>query len=250
MVVVHTPIDFSRIKLLIFDLDGTLIDSKQDLVASSNHTRSVVGLPPLDASIISSYVGDGARTLIQRLLDDSTDEARIDQALEIFLKYYRAHMLDHTGLYPGVREALEQLAAGRIGAAPIMTVLTNKPVRFSRMILDGLDAARYFRFIYGGNSFETKKPDPLGANTIMDEVRISPGQTLMIGDSAVDVLTGRNAGISTCGVTYGLGSERLKEVPVDVLIDDLRELVDMLHGESFATPIENERGEMGSVSSH
>ena len=236
--------------LLIFDLDGTLIDSKLDLVASSNHTRAVVNLQPLDASIISSYVGDGARTLIQRLLDGATDEAQIDHALQIFLTYYRAHMLDHTDLYPGVREAMERLAAASNGLARTMTVLTNKPVRFSRMILEGLGAAKYFRLIYGGNSFETKKPDPLGAKTILEELGVRPDRAMMIGDSPVDVLTGRNADMATCGVTYGMGSEKLKEVSADILIDDMRELVDLLHGEMAPTPNPNGRGEFGSVSSH
>ncbi len=241
MLLVQTPVDVSKIKLLIFDLDGTLIDSKEDLVASSNHTRAAMQLPPLDASIVSSYVGDGARTLIQRLLENSNDEAQIDHALQIFLGYYRAHMLDHTVLYPGAREAIERLAHAKNGSRRTLTVLTNKPVRFSRMILEGLGLAKPFRFIYGGNSFKTKKPDPLGARTIIEEVGCSPAETLMVGDSPVDVLTARNAGLSACGVTYGLGSDHLKEIPPDIMLDDLRELVNLLDGNISKGPLTHSR---------
>ncbi|MDD5544725.1 MAG: HAD-IA family hydrolase [Acidobacteriia bacterium] len=230
MIKLNREIDFSKIRLLIFDLDGTLIDSRQDLVNSSNHLRAVMARPPLDDTTISSYVGDGARFLVRRLLDGSADEALVDRGLKIFLEYYRQHMLDHTVLYPGVLEALNEIKLSPAGSARTMTVLTNKPVRFSRLILEGLGVANHFRSIYGGNSFEQKKPDPMGCRIILEETGIAPEAALMVGDSDVDILTGRNADIATCGVTYGLGLERMKATPPDVQVDDLRELAALLNG--------------------
>ncbi|MBZ5551677.1 MAG: HAD-IA family hydrolase [Acidobacteriia bacterium] len=233
MISVRTPIDFPRIGLLIFDLDGTLIDSKEDLANSANHMRVAVGLPPLDPGTIFSYVGDGARLLVQRLLDHSADDAVVDRGLQIFLNFYRDHMLDHTVLYPGVREGLKALSLFSDGARRTFVVLTNKPVRFSRLILEGLGVSDFFRSIYGGNSFEQKKPDPMGVHTILDETALPPRAALMVGDSDVDVMTGRNAGVATCGVTYGLGSEKMMQTPPDFYVDDLRELAALLNGQAL-----------------
>lgn len=230
MISVRTPVAFPQIRLLIFDLDGTLIDSREDLANSANHTRVAMGLSPLDHETIFSFVGDGARMLIQRLLDHSGDDAVVDHGLNIFLHYYRAHLLDHTVLYPGVREGLEALSLPSDGAKRTLVVLTNKPVRFSRLILEGLGVSDFFRFIYGGNSFEQKKPDPMGVHTILEETGIPGSTALMVGDSDVDVLTGRNAAVATCGVTYGLGSEKMMQTPPDLYIDDLRELAALLNG--------------------
>lgn len=235
MVSIKNSLNFSAVRLLIFDLDGTLIDSKEDLANSSNYMREAMGLARLDSKLIFSFVGDGARMLIQRLLDHSQDDAEVDRGLKIFLEYYSAHMLDHTVLYRGVGEAIEQLSSSDNGQPHTLAVLTNKPVRFSRMILEGLGVAHRFRFIYGGNSFESKKPDPVGVNTILEETGVSPQHAMIVGDSDVDVLTGRNAEIATCGVTYGLGAEKMKETPPDVRVDDLRELVALLNSEALST---------------
>lgn len=217
--------DFSNIQLFIFDLDGTLIDSKLDLALSVNATRTFLQLPPLTHELIFSFIGDGARQLIQRALDHSEDDADVDRALRFFLEYYRAHMFDHTVLYPGVRKAIEEL----YGKGKILTILTNKPVRFSRMIMEGLGVAEKFKSIYGGNSFEKKKPDPMGVNYILEENRLQPLHALMVGDSDVDVITARNAGLRSVGVTYGLGAEKMKSTPPDLLIHDLRELTKLLN---------------------
>ncbi|HEX4999670.1 MAG TPA: HAD-IA family hydrolase [Terriglobia bacterium] len=205
--------------VLIFDLDGTLIDSKQDLTASVNHVRERFGLEPLGAAVIATFIGDGAAMLIRRALGGEAAESDVQSGLETFLSYYRAHMLDRTTLYPEALETLDQLA-GKCQLA----VLTNKPVRFSREILEGLGVIRRFAAVYGGNSFERKKPDPIGIHRILEETGGRPGMTWMIGDSAVDVRTGRNAGVSTCGVTWGYATKTFADAPPDVLIHRFSEL--------------------------
>lgn len=216
--------DFSSIRLLIFDLDGTLIDSRLDLVYSVNATLEHLGRAPLAHEVIESYVGNGVAALVHRALGPGAFEEQVKHAQEFFLDYYRAHMLDNTVLYPGVREALEALG-GRS-----MAVLTNKPVRFSEEILKGLDAARYFRFVYGGNSFSCKKPDPVGVQTLLRDLGASVNEAMMIGDSAVDVRTARNAGIWSCGVSYGLGLESMRADPPDLMLDTLADLPLHLNG--------------------
>jgi phosphoglycolate phosphatase len=206
--------------LVIFDLDGTLIDSQQDLVNSVNATRGFMGLPPLEGARIASYVGNGAPVLIRRAMGDQASQADVDKALEYFLSYYRDHMLDHTRLYPGVQEALDSLHEAGVKLA----VLTNKPVRFSQAILDGLGLRGHFQRVYGGNSFEEKKPHPVGIQRIMEELGASPERTVMVGDSAVDVLTARNAGVMCCGVSFGFQPEQFAEFPPDLVVDDMRNL--------------------------
>ncbi|HUI43409.1 MAG TPA: HAD family hydrolase [Terriglobia bacterium] len=219
------------IELIIFDLDGTLIDSQQDLALSVNAVRERLGLEPLPYGTVASYVGRGVVTLMRRALGQNAGEESVNRAVEMFLEYYCDHMLDHTLAYPGVAEALERLRARK------MAVLTNKPVRFSQAILDGLGLSNYFAQVYGGNSFEQKKPDPVGVFTLMRELGATAGRTLMVGDSDTDVLTGRNAGVWTCGVTYGLAPDTLKTSPPDVLLDDLRELPALLNGSSEQRPV-------------
>jgi phosphoglycolate phosphatase len=209
---------FAQIRALVFDLDGTLIDSKLDLALAVNATLASAGRAELPHERIFGYVGQGAMRLVERALGDAVAPDELERAHEFFLSYYRAHMLDNTTLYPGVLECLEALAGYP------MAVLTNKPWRFSREILEGLGIARYFKEIYGGNSFETKKPDPFGMLAILEKFGVSPSRAMLVGDSDVDVKTARNAGAWACGVTYGFGAETLKEFPPDVLLDNLAAL--------------------------
>ena len=207
--------------LLVFDLDGTLIDSALDLALAVNAVRRHAGLGPLEHKLIYSYVGNGAPTLIKRALGPAASDAAVADCLRFFFEYYRDHMLDNTDLYPGVREAVDDWRA----RGKSMAVLTNKPVRFSRGIVEGLGLGGHFRRVYGGNSFEKKKPDPFGLNLIMQELGFAPEQTLMIGDSSVDVLTARNAGTTCAGVTFGLRPQDFETHPPDILVDDMRDLV-------------------------
>jgi len=213
---------FSPVRALIFDLDGTLIDSKRDLIRSVNAMLREMGREQLHEDTISGYIGHGAPQLVGRALGDSTTEAARERALKFFLGYYENHKMDTTCAYPGVFEALEQLAAFP------MAILTNKPVRVSVRILEGLGLAKYFRAVYGGNSFKTKKPDPFGTHVILRELGAAPSETMLIGDSEVDVQTARNAGTLAAAVNYGFGAHDRTLHPADVYLDRLTDLVPLL----------------------
>ena len=225
MIRTHRAFDPRSIKLVIFDLDGTLIDSRLDLVHSVNAALRHIGRPELPDDVIASYVGDGAPILIQRALGGETvDEAVIRKGLEFFLSYYRAHKLDHTTVYPGIAEALAAIQNSANGVPRKLAVLSNKPVVPSRAIVEALGLSRFFSQIYGGNSFPTKKPDPEGARKLLEEYGVQPQQAAIVGDSHVDVDTGRNAGMVTVGVTYGFAPHTLADDPPDVLVDHPSEL--------------------------
>jgi phosphoglycolate phosphatase len=214
---------YSGVRVLIFDLDGTLIDSKLDLALAVNATLEHMRRAPLPHETIYSYVGNGVASLVRRALGNSVTDQEADAGLSYFLSYYRLHMLDNTVTYPGVREGLALLESRR------MAVLTNKPVRFSRAILDGLGLSRYFQYVYGGNSFETKKPDPLGIHTLLRDFSVQPREAMVVGDSEVDIQTARNSGTWACGVTYGLGAAGFRENPPDLLLDSLADLPSRLN---------------------
>ena len=229
---IHTRrvFDPRNIKFVIFDLDGTLIDSRLDLVHSVNAALRHIGRPELPDDVIASYVGDGAPVLIQRALGgEAVDAALVQKGLQFFLSYYREHKLDHTTVYAGVKEALGAVQQNSSHASPNgsprrMAVLTNKPVIPSRAIVEALGLAPFFTQIYGGNSFATKKPDPEGARKLLEEARVRPEETAIVGDSHVDIETGRNAGLWTIGVTYGFAPHTLKNPVPDVLVDEPMEL--------------------------
>jgi phosphoglycolate phosphatase len=214
--------NFSSVRALIFDLDGTLIDSKRDLIRSVNAMLAEMGRETLHEDTISGYIGDGAPQLVARALGNGASEAERERALKFFLGYYEDHKMDSTCEYPGVSEALEELRGFP------MAILTNKPVRVSVRILEGLGLAKYFSAVYGGNSFETKKPDPLGARKILSEFGVSPNEALLIGDSEVDVQTARNVGTWAAAVNYGFGRHDRAAYPADVYLDQLTELPPLL----------------------
>jgi phosphoglycolate phosphatase len=209
---------------LIFDLDGTLIDSARDLAISMNATRAHFGMPPLDPKLIYSYVGNGAAVLVRKALGPEASEELAETALRFFLNYYRAHALEHTRPYEGVREMIEHAS----GAGHRLAVLTNKPVRISRDILTALGLGRHFGWVYGGDSFAQKKPDPIGILTLIGDAAAQPVRTWMIGDSGVDIQTARNAGVRSCGVTWGFQPEAFSENPPDMLIDEPGDLAKQL----------------------
>ena len=209
---------FTGVRVLIFDLDGTLIDSKLDLAHSVNATLAHMGIEPHVHEKIFSFIGNGAAMLVRRALGEGVPEADVEKGLAYFLSYYRAHMLDNTVAYPGVAETLAQLEGYS------MAVLTNKPVVFSRAILDGLGLSRYFHYVYGGNSFERKKPDPMGVEVLLRDFQAGPQEAMIVGDSDVDIKTARNSGVFACGVTYGFALESLRACPPDLMVDSFAEL--------------------------
>ena len=219
----------NRPRLLVFDLDGTLIDSSRDLCNSINATLAHFRKPELPDALIATYIGDGASMLVRRAFGDPEGDVHDDEyvtaALTYFLDFYRVHKLDFTSVYPGVLEALKLIRANH--PSTLMACLTNKPVRPSVEICAQLGLSPFFFRIYGGNSFHTKKPDPQGLLTLIGEASelaasravaaspITPAQTVMIGDSAVDVLTARNCGAQSLGCTFGLAPQSLVTVPPD-----------------------------------
>jgi phosphoglycolate phosphatase len=223
-------------RLLVFDLDGTLIDSSLDLCNSVNAALAHVGKPSLPNALIASYIGDGAAMLVRRALGDPGDldalypsdgDDLFRRTFEYFFAFYREHKLDNTRCYDGVVEALTQIRA-RQPELP-MAVLTNKPVNPSREICSALGIAPFFFQNYGGNSFATKKPDPSGLLALMDEASLLaarssgaalvPGEVVMIGDSDVDVLTARRCGVRSLGCTFGLASAALAAAEPDATVD-------------------------------
>ena len=228
--------------LLVWDLDGTLVDSRADLVASVNAMLVALHRPALPEDHIARYVGNGARRLVERALGlapaaalaacelDATvplsprQTALADRGLDLFLDHYHHHLLDHTRLYPGVADGLAALAA----AGFRMAVLTNKPVLPSQQILASLGVSRYFAAVCGGDSFASKKPDPEGLLALLARQRIAACAAAMIGDSAIDVRTGRAAGAWTCGVRYGFAPESLDAEPPDWIFDNFQALTGQL----------------------
>ncbi|GGG81566.1 HAD family hydrolase [Edaphobacter dinghuensis] len=212
-------------RLIVFDLDGTLIDSSVDLCNSINAALAHFNKPPLPEPVIAGYIGDGASMLVRRALGDPEgdvhDEEYVTEVLTYFLDYYRIHKLDFTYVYPGVILSLEAIRAA--WPDTLMAVLTNKPVNPSRDICAHFGLSRFFFQNYGGNSFHTKKPDPHGLLTLIAEASaiagqtITPAQTIMVGDSHVDVLTARNAGAQSIGCTFGLAPQSLITTPPDHL---------------------------------
>jgi phosphoglycolate phosphatase len=239
MIRVFRPIPVERLKLLVFDLDGTLIDSAQDLCNSVNATLREFNCGPLPDPAIAGFVGNGAPMLMRRSLalagniaPERINEDLFAKAYAFFLQHYREHKLDFTYAYEGVLDALKALH--ELHDAPgapkrTMAVLTNKPVRPARGICEGLGLADYFLHIYGGDSFSLKKPDPLGLRSLMDETGATPDETVMIGDSKVDVETARNAGAWSIGCAFGFGPQNLADSSPDILVDTAAEWTQALN---------------------
>ena len=223
-------------RLIVFDLDGTLIDSRQDLCNSVNAMLKHMGKPELPEDVIAGYIGDGASMLVRRALGDpegdAHDDKYVDDALTYFLDYYREHKLDFTYVYPGVMESLEAIRV--VLPSTLMAVLTNKPVNPSRDICDHFGLSNYFFQNYGGNSFHTKKPDPHGLLTLMAEASaivgstITAKETMMVGDTEVDVLTARAIGAISLGCSFGLAPHRLEAARPDFLVDSAKEWMQIL----------------------
>jgi phosphoglycolate phosphatase len=203
---------------VVFDLDGTLVDSRADITHSVNHVLAGVCLPPISSAEIGAHVGRGVTNLVRSVLG-ATHRHLFKKALALFKKHYAEHLLDHTTLYPGVSETLRSLSG-----LP-MAVLTNKPTDYSVRILEGLQVNRYFSVILGGDTLPVKKPAPDAILMLAGRFAVAPERILMVGDSVIDVEAGKNARARTCGVTYGFGNrQELTEAGADYLVDEFGEV--------------------------
>lgn len=190
--------------VLIFDLDGTLIDSRRDLATGINMMRRHYGLSPLPVETVVSYVGEGIRNLVFRSLQDAPSAVDLEEAVRLDSEYYRQHIHDKTTLYPGVHEGLDRLA--RAGHA--LALLSNKPGQASREILRHFEIEALFASIIGGDSGISLKPEPAAVFAILRAVNGTPANTWMIGDNHTDIATAHRAGIHSIFVTYGFGTLR------------------------------------------
>jgi phosphoglycolate phosphatase len=188
------------LRLIVFDLDGTLIDSRRDLADSANALILERGGRPLPVDAIAGMVGEGAALLVRRALTAAGIEPDLDTALPRFLELYDERLLAHTRLYPGTREALET-----IGAQATLAILTNKPQRPTERILDGLAIAGLFERVIGGDTPFGRKPEPAGLAHLMAAAGSGTADTILVGDSAIDLRTARAAGVPICLVRYGFG---------------------------------------------
>ena len=212
----------SQIKAIIFDLDGTLIDSITDLANSVNHTLRTIGLPVHTREEIKTFVGDGVSKLIKRSLGE-THQEKFAAALDIFMDYYGRHCTENTVLYPGVGEILPGLAKNYS-----LAILTNKSVDFSRTILAALNITKYFNEVLGGDSLDTKKPDPAGIIYLAEKWGFDPArEIIMVGDHATDIEVGHRAGCRTAFITGGIGVTR--ELAPDFVIGSMTELPELLN---------------------
>lgn len=207
------------IDLLIFDLDGTLVDSLDDIVHSVNFTLQKLGLESLSRDTIRGYVGDGIKMLLQRAVGTQTNvsDEWVERARKIYYEHHEEHCLDHVRMYPHAMEIMEYFSSKK------KAVVSNKSERFTKKILSGLGLAPHLDLIIGGDTLAEKKPNPLVIAHAVSVLKVSKNRTVMIGDGPQDIQCGRSAGVLTCGVTYGFKpAEETKDA--DFIIHDLIEL--------------------------
>jgi phosphoglycolate phosphatase len=212
----------------IFDLDGTLIDSRDDIARAVNSTLTQFHLPSLPVSIVARFVGEGLQKLIERVIREvsgqDADPDQVQKMIKVFKSTYEEHMLDSTTLCDGVVETLEKLWWVKFA------VVSNKPEKFSRLILQGLGVADRFEVIFGGDSLGKRKPDPAPLLRAMAQCGFGPEESVIVGDSVIDIVSGKAAGILTCGVTGGFGERKeLEAAGCDLIIDKLNELPNYFH---------------------
>lgn len=215
----------ARFRLVHLDLDGTLVDTRDDLVASTNHVRASFGLGPLDPTTVQHLVGHGARALVERAL--GPENARLcEEGVGRLLDHYGEHCLDRSAPYPGLLATIDRLRDDGVA----FSVLTNKPEHLTQKILAGLDLSRRVVAVVGGDTFPERKPDPRGAEHIRARAGRRRDETLMVGDSSVDVATARAASIACCGVLWGFDPEGLRAAGPDFTVTDALELERVIRG--------------------
>jgi phosphoglycolate phosphatase len=212
------------VRAALFDLDGTLVDSLEDLTDAVNHMLAGFSKSPLSSASVRSLVGKGARNLVQRALATESPE-EVERGLRLFVEFNTTHITDKSRLYPGVRQALETLAEHRIR----MAIISNKQEALSRLILETLGIDRFFETICGGDTFPEMKPSPLPLLRVIESFDVMPGQAAMVGDSINDIQAGRLAGIATIGCNWGYGG-RDELLEADRLAASCEEVTDILLG--------------------
>ncbi len=206
-------------RLIIYDLDGTLVDTLEDITEAANHMLTQLKGTPLAADAVRRLVGKGLQQLVADCLK-TEDPQRVAEGLKMYRAYYGQHLLDHSRLYPGAREVLEHFKERH------QVVITNKPNPYSRELLTALGVAGYFREIIAGNSAYPRKPDPAAVVAVMAATHAAAPDALLVGDSPIDVETGRNAGVFTVAVTHGLADEEeLARAGPDAVVRDFDELL-------------------------
>jgi phosphoglycolate phosphatase len=216
---------------VVFDLDGTLVDSRADLAQAVNHVLRTFRLAELSLEDVTGYIGEGARRLVQRAL--GTDhEDHLEDGLRLFIEYYGAHLLDQTHLYPGIAAILRELAQREV----LLSVLSNKPEAMSRAILDGLGVLSVFRAVLGGDSFPARKPEPAGLEHLRTLTGTRAEKMLVVGDSLIDLRTAGAAGIGFCGVAWGFGAQGLRAAGAQPIIDRPAALLAIVEGYRQLTP--------------
>jgi phosphoglycolate phosphatase len=226
-------VTFDRTEAVLFDLDGTLIDSAPDLAAALNATMEKMGRRTYGEERVRHWVGNGARTLVSRALsgsrtvDEGLDDALLAEALEIFMEAYRARLCERTRLYPGVAGTLERLAAAGLK----MAVVTNKPGPFVAPILRKLGIEGFFALTLGGEDLPEKKPHPMPLLHAADTLQAPAARCLMVGDSRNDILAARRAGMPSVAVTYGYNyGENVADYGPDAVADRFEEIAAFLEG--------------------
>jgi len=206
-------------RLIIYDLDGTLVDTLEDIAQAANYMLGELGSPPVAAQQIRRYVGRGVQELVTQCLR-TADERRINRGIKIYRAYYAQHLLDYSRLYPGAREVLEHFKGRK------QAVVTNKPNPYSRDILIGLGVADYFVEIIGGESEYPKKPAPEALISLMEKNRARPMETLFVGDSPIDIEAGRRAGVLTVVVSHGFaGTQEVAAAQPDLVVDSFKDFL-------------------------
>jgi len=210
-----------NVDLLIFDLDGTLIDSTEDIAIAVNHALSTHGLPEITREEVTSYIGEGVLGLMQKSVGARQDMAQ--QVLGTFEHYYREHLIDNLAMYPHVKEVLEHFGDKR------KTVVTNRKREFAIQPLKKLGIIGLFDTIVGGDNVVCMKPSSCPLDTVRSALKVPKERSIMIGDMDIDVIAGKSAGMLTCAVTYGIGPRTaITQAGPDFLIDDLITLTTLI----------------------